>query len=181
MRRSGQRRWRLNRERLGEFYAFLYLFCYGFTSAYNHRADTVLGLLKGGKEMSEALRSCHNCGGGKVSVREKMFCNAPRYYVYCSTCGLCGPALLTTAATTKAWNTLQGSLHWTTETPTEEGWYWNRVAGKETIPVRLYYDSNGEYCYQVAGLPDECWLVESLTDEVGCAWAGPILEPQEPK
>ena len=68
-------------------------------------------------------------------------------------------------------------LQWTTKTPTEPGWYWNRVAGKETLPMRLYYDSDGEFCYQVAGLPDDCWLVEDLADEVGCEWAGPVPEP----
>ena len=72
-------------------------------------------------------------------------------------------------------------LRWTTSVPNRAGWYWNRVAGKEALPMRLYYDSDGAYCYQVAGIPDECWLVESLNDEVGCEWAGPIPEPKEPE
>ena len=62
-------------------------------------------------------------------------------------------------------------LQWTTKTPTEEGWYWNRVAGKATIIVKLYYDSNGEFYYRVAGLPDD----------PECQWAGPIPEPEEQK
>lgn len=72
-------------------------------------------------------------------------------------------------------------LRWTASVPNRAGWYWNRVAGKEALPMRLYYDSNGEYCYQVAGFPDECWLVSDLADEIGCEWAGPIPEPQEQK
>lgn len=126
--------------------------------------------------MSEALRSCPHCGSFNVGYEPV----AER--IYCEDCDTSGPSFCGgDEEAAEAWNSLPRHLRWTTDTPTEPGWYWNRVAGKESLPMRLYYDSDGEYCYQVAGLPDDCWLVSDLADEVGCEWAGPISEPTEPK
>lgn len=127
--------------------------------------------------MSDKLKPCPLCFDRGVSIHQ----DHKGAVVFCTVCETAGPCRKCLKDAITDWNTLPRHLQWTTKTPTEEGWYWNRVAGKETIPVKLYYDSDGEYCYRVTGLPDDCWLVEDLADEVGCEWAGPISEPQEPK
>ena len=130
---------------------------------------------------------CPRCGKLKrLSVKQMSKMLNPREWeagweVQCGNCYMSSGIAQTKEKAVEVWNALPRHLCWTTETPTEPGWYWNRVAGKETLPVRLYYDSNGTLCYQVAGLPYECWLAEALADEPGCEWAGPIPEPQEPR
>ena len=122
------------------------------------------------------LKPCPKCGGTSVKCFEydegySVFCRSCQFEIY--------PRKLEKFAA-EAWNALpRTTLWWTTDTPTEPGWYWNRSEAWSPEIVRLYYDADNELCYTVNGVGDNCWLVEGLASEPGCEWAGPISMPKE--
>ena len=102
------------------------------------------------------LKPCPKCGSTAV-----------RYFYYDDEVSVCcrhcqfeiAPSRLEKFAASD-WNAIpRCALQWTTETPTEPGWYWHRRAKEDTpLPVR----------------------VENVGDcRPGYQWAGPIPEPQE--
>ena len=66
-------------------------------------------------------------------------------------------------------------MKWTTELPTEPGWYWLREYGQQPIIVRVKKDKD------VPGilLAEAVYLNIAVQILVGCEWAGPIPEPEE--
>lgn len=105
------------------------------------------------------LKPCPNCGSNA-----EMWIEDACVYAVCMECDMHGPAYLVKIANTEktaaeAWNSLPRHLRWTTETPTEPGWYWQRRDKEDTpLPVR----------------------VENVGDcPTAAQWAGPIHEPLE--
>ena len=120
------------------------------------------------------LKPCPYCNG----KADKWIEDACVYYV-CTYCNLRGPDFFVEKANSEeqaaaAWNALPRHLRWTTDTPTEPGWYFVRYKGKVTI-CRADYPKGSPYMtYRVVGSPG-AWMMDEHSDE----WAGPIPEPQE--
>lgn len=121
-------------------------------------------------KMTDGLKPCPSCGyapvhcGGTTGTK-----------VDCYNCGMSGPRHENPSVSKAAWNYLPRHLQWTTETPTEPGWYFIRYKGKVTICYATYPKGSSHMTYLVIGSPD-AWSSE-YADE----WAGPIPEPEEPK
>ena len=111
--------------------------------------------------MSDKLKPCPYCNG-----QAEMGYGDACYFVYCTHCNTCGAGEVDSGAdaeeqAAEAWNALPRRPQWTTEPPTEPGWYWQRRDKEDTpLPVR----------------------VEDISDlPANAQWAGPIPEPQEKK
>lgn len=66
------------------------------------------------------------------------------------------------------------SLRWSTEKPTEEGWYWMRCHpyGGSLLIVWVFARPDGKKL----GYMNISYKYEDFSDE-GCEWAGPIPTP----
>ena len=118
------------------------------------------------------LKPCPVCGDFNVEY-DVVDCR-----VYCCDCGTSGPHYCDgEEAAAEAWNKLPRLLRWTTEPPTEPGWYFSRV--NSIVNVVLLGGSpeglcvlDGEKLCPINGFSHSNRRVE---------WAGPIPEPTEPK
>lgn len=90
------------------------------------------------------------------------------YYGFCGDCHMAGHDVsneegegIAEEQAAEEWNAMPRPLQWTSEPPTEPGWYWQRRDKEDTpLPVR----------------------VENVGDcPTAAQWAGPIHEPLEPK
>ena len=124
------------------------------------------------------LKPCPYCGSDNIAVQMSRYRGeaASYYYALCGNCKMAGPEVsneegegIAEEQAAAAWNSLPRLLHWTTETPTEPGWYWCRsnVQPKDAAIV-LVRDGAFE-------LDEELIEAASLRFQ----WAGPIPEPQE--
>ena len=121
--------------------------------------------------MSETLRGCPHCG-----PRTEVDVNSIQ--LVCLSCGLHGPVTAgqgeDCTAAIAAWNSLPRHPQWTTEPPTEPGWYW-RQQGHCIPTIVKVTDRNfgrGEKCLAVDGETREYFLT------CNAQWAGPIPEPE---
>ena len=67
-------------------------------------------------------------------------------------------------------------MKWTSETPTEPGWYWTRRTGREQ--TECIVETTGPYC-RVWPRPEDRWGMPAADLAEGREWAGPIPEPKE--
>lgn len=129
------------------------------------------------------LKTCPYCGG-----RAETHCENGAFYVACIDCFMRGPEILEVRAEAEkdaiaVWNKLPRHLQWTTELPTEPGWYWWRPE-KNIVPHMVYvvWESTMRSVQK-----DRMFVlyphsdVEFAVDERPGEWAGPIPEPQESK
>ena len=109
------------------------------------------------------LKPCPHCGDFNVEY------DALDDRVYCCDCGTSGPHYCDgEEAAAEAWNALPRHLQWTTETPTEPGWYWWRPE-KNIVPHMVY-------------VVWESTMRSVQKDRMFGEWTtAPISEPQEPK
>lgn len=115
------------------------------------------------------LKPCPACNG-----QAEMGYESACFYVYCTHCNTCGATEMDISPDAKeqaaeAWNALPRRLQWTTETPTENGWY----IFQERRNRRLCCVIDGK----VTGFAFGLCKVEDLRGRG--QWAGPIPEPQE--
>ncbi len=74
------------------------------------------------------------------------------------------------------------ALLWTTDTPTEPGWYWVRSTKIKPEVCRVYVSQIGKGLCVARAYHDE---IETLSEFLFCRhnveWAGPIRMPEEPE
>lgn len=83
----------------------------------------------------------------------------------CTQCDACGPSCATKDEACIKWNSIPRPLKWSSEPPTEIGWYWNRTHRfpEEASILFLTRDKVNTIQKYRRGAADE--------------WAGPILAP----
>ena len=110
--------------------------------------------------MSEELTllPCPACRASDVVLRVDT-----RVYGFCPACGMCGPCAPKVDAeyAIRQWNSIPRALEWTDEPPKVPGWYWWRNLSKPQVVHSNNFKNRKPH----------------PADE----WAGPILEPREPK
>lgn len=127
--------------------------------------------------MSGKIKTCPYCGG-----RAETHCENGAFYVGCIDCFMRGPEILEVRDEAEkdaiaVWNKLPRHLQWTTETPTEPGWYFSKA--NSIVNVVLLGSSPEGLCV----LDGEKFCLINGFSHGGrtVEWAGPIIEPQEPK
>lgn len=138
------------------------------------------------------LKPCPYCQSDNVciSISPEMQDGRRFYYGFCYDCTMVTPEVsneegegIAEEQAAEAWNSLPRHLHWTTETPTEPGWYWWRPE-KNIVPHMVYvvWESTMRSVQK-----DRMFVlyphsdVEFAVDERPGQWAGPIPEPEEPR
>ena len=110
--------------------------------------------------MSEELTllPCPACRASDVVLRVDT-----RVYGFWPACGMCGPCAPKVDAeyAIRQWNSIPRALEWTDEPPKVPGWYWWRNLSKPQVVHSNNFKNRKPH----------------PADE----WAGPILEPREPK
>lgn len=132
------------------------------------------------------LKSCPYCGREDCSDSAVGGAKQERWWgnIFCRGCNMNGPdigpedtfsAWFEKAA--EVWNSLPRYLQWTTEKPTEPGWYWRKQGYCEPIIVKVTDRNFGrsEKCLAVDGETREYFLT------CNAQWAGPISKPMEDK
>lgn len=123
--------------------------------------------------MSEELKSCPACGGeGVINIVGH---GVNLYQVRCKKCSQCGPIEATANNAETRWNALPRALVWSTEPPKVGGFYWARRKNTNTLHVVRVMEIREELSVFMPGSEVDGYL-HWYTE-----WAGPILEPQEPR
>ena len=122
------------------------------------------------------LKPCPSCGHRQPALLGY----GDTYYVECVHCYLCGPRFDYDKDAAAAWNALPRHLRWTSETPTEPGWYWYRRTDGGGRSVVMLYNAylDGRMC--VYRYPEKPVPAKNFCNG-DVEWAGPIPEPQEPQ
>ena len=129
------------------------------------------------------LKPCPLCQSIHVCIMQtsEQDVDSQKYYGFCYNC--CAEAGLgdTEEQAAAAWNALPRALHWTTETPTEPGWYWWRKSpsGYTEIKRVSCYFSKGKKALVIRS--NKSNTLTGYRNKnirfVGGEWAGPILAP----
>ena len=136
--------------------------------------------------MDSQLKPCPHCGGNKCSARID-FLNGG-FYVGCPDCGMRGPNLSVKVLAIIAWNDIPRNLKWTSEPPTQPGWYFTR-RNRPGKPLRVVYvkkekryDHRVKEERKVMTMAEtrsaEGYIIEELNQD-DRQWAGPITNPKE--
>ena len=119
------------------------------------------------------LKPCPKCGSTSV----KHFVYDDGYGVFCRRCQFeLYPHKLEKVAA-EEWNAMPRPLQWTSEPPTEPGWYWYRLNERDNISI-TYVDVYGTVITYYPNLCPDGWSRQNLKNIHG-QWAGPIPEPME--
>ena len=138
--------------------------------------------------MDSQLKPCPHCGGNKCSARID-FLNGG-FYVGCPDCGMRGPNLSVKVLAIIAWNDIPRNLKWTSEPPTQPGWYFTR-RNSPGYPVRVTYVKQEErysrklkkdamYFTMAQTEDDDGYVIDDLNQN-DRQWAGPITNPKDAK
>lgn len=69
-------------------------------------------------------------------------------------------------------------MKWTSEPPTEPGWYWTRRTGRGGMGTECIVETTGPHCRVWPHTKDR-WGTPAGALEESREWAGPIPEPEE--
>lgn len=126
------------------------------------------------------LKPCPYCQSDNVciSISPEMQDGRRFYYGFCYDCTMATPEVsneegegIAEEQAAAAWNALPRRLRWTTDLPTELGWYWCR-SNVQPKDAAIVFVKDGAF-----ELDEELIEAASLRFQ----WAGPIPEPQEPQ
>ena len=107
------------------------------------------------------LKPCPYCGETDLRIGYNAICE--RHYVVCASCLMRGPEKCADKKrAAKAWNGLPGALEWSSEPPSEPGFYWWELCGQRGVD--LIQDPE-----------------KRVVRDYRAKWAGPIPEPKEAK
>ena len=136
--------------------------------------------------MSE-LKPCPACGGTDLIIYGK---GSEKHYVRCHGCDMQGPEIYGRDKAAAAWNALHRTPEWTSEPPTQPGWYFTR-RNSPGYPVRVTYVKQEErysrklkkdamYFTMAQTEDDDGYVIDDLNQDER-QWAGPITNPKDAK
>lgn len=110
------------------------------------------------------------------------------HYVRCHTCYMQGPEKYGKNNAAKAWNAIPRTPKWTSEPPTQPGWYFTR-RNRPGKPLRvMYVKEEKRYDHRVGEerkfmtmaetRSETGYIIEELNQD-DRQWAGPIPQPQD--
>lgn len=109
--------------------------------------------------MEYELKPCPYCGSVDVYISSAAF---GRHYVLCRVCLMRGPEMTNMDSAKMAWNGLPRALVWSSDPPTEPGFWWWELLGHKGVD--LIQDPE-----------------KRVVKDYRAKWAGPIPEPKEAK
>lgn len=135
---------------------------------------------------SSQLKSCPHCGNSLyVSIEYSGIYE--KFFVRCPKCRMSGPLVEDKHAAAEAWNSLPRTPKWTSESPTQPGWYFTR-RNRPGKPLRVVYvkeekryDHRVKEERKVMTMSEtrsaEGYIIEELNQD-DRQWAGPINMPR---
>lgn len=136
--------------------------------------------------MDSQLKPCPHCGGVNLKIIFNPF--EERNFVYCCDCLMRGPEKCGNKdRASKAWNAIPRTPKWTSEPPTQPGWYFTR-RNRPGKPLRvMYVKEEKRYDHRVKEerkfmtmaetRSAEGYIIEELNQD-DRQWAGPIPSPR---
>lgn len=134
--------------------------------------------------MSSQLKPCPYCGDTDLIIYGK---GSEKHYVRCHGCDMQGPEIYGRDKAAAAWNALHRTPEWTSEPPTQPGWYFTR-RNSPGYPVRVTYVKQEErysrklkkdamYFTMAQTEDDDGYVIDDLNQD-DRQWAGPIPSPR---
>lgn len=134
--------------------------------------------------MDSHLKPCPYCGENTLVPRY----DGGRCFVICLSCEMRGPAESKMNDAKYAWNAIPRTPEWTSEPPTQTGWYFTR-RNRPGKPLRvMYVKEEKRYDHRVkeerkvmtmAETRSETgYIIEELNQD-DRQWAGPIPDPKD--
>lgn len=133
--------------------------------------------------MNSQLKPCPYCGENTLVPRY----DDGRCFVICLSCEMRGPAESKMDDAKYAWNAIPRTPEWTSEPPTQPGWYFTR-RNSPGYPVRVTYVKQEErysrklkkdamYFTMAQTEDDDGYVIDDLNQD-DRQWAGPIPYPR---
>lgn len=107
------------------------------------------------------LKPCPHCGGTEMRIFDRLYDGHKErvYYVVCLDCRMKGPETSSSNSAAQAWNDLPRALVWSSEPPSESGFWWWELCGNRGVD--LIQDPE-----------------KRVIRDYRAKWAGPIPEPK---
>lgn len=134
---------------------------------------------------SPELKPCPHCGSTDLQVDWNSVYEC--HFVRCYNCHMQGPEIYGRAKAAKAWNAIPRTPEWTSEPPTQPGWYFTR-RNRPGKPLRVVYvkkekrydpreKEERKFMTMAETMSAEGYIIEELNQD-DRQWAGPIPDPR---